>query len=165
MGEGATRSMDKLSLTTTGKKSSGLDEAVVDSWEDERSGSEEESLNDQAREKPTHLAKPSMSYPSAPPPTPMSPQFSNMPAPSNVLESASRSQRDSGDPRPEKTTQTASRMIAAGLGVRAPKRTEEEREYDRALRENERKRLSKQKEEKRKQEEERENAKKAMWDD
>ena len=37
------------------------------------------------------------------------------------------------DKRPEKTTAVAGRMIAAGLGVRAPMRTDEVREFDKAM--------------------------------
>jgi hypothetical protein len=69
------------------------------------------------------------------------------------------------DKRPEKTTAVAGRMIAAGLGVRAPKRTEEEKEFDRAMREKERKRRAEEKEKEKRETEEREKRKKAVWDD
>ncbi len=69
------------------------------------------------------------------------------------------------DVRPEKTTQTAARMIAGALGVRAPKRTEEQRAYDRAARENERKRRERDGEERRAAEAQRERAVKAVWED
>ncbi|OMP85845.1 hypothetical protein BK809_0002056 [Diplodia seriata] len=67
--------------------------------------------------------------------------------------------------RPEKTTSAASRMIAAGLGMRAPKRTDEEREYDRVMREKERKRREKEREEAANAKNREEEAKKAIWDD
>ncbi|OAL37292.1 hypothetical protein AYO20_03468 [Fonsecaea nubica] len=67
--------------------------------------------------------------------------------------------------RPEKTTATASRMIAAGLGLKAPKKTEEQRQYDRAVREQEMKRRSKEKEERAREREADEKAKAAVWDD
>jgi hypothetical protein len=67
--------------------------------------------------------------------------------------------------RPEKTTATASRLIAAGLGVKAPRRTEAEREYDRIARDAERKRREKEREDARMAEMETEKAKQAVWDD
>jgi hypothetical protein len=67
--------------------------------------------------------------------------------------------------RPDKTTKTASRMIAAGLGLRAPKRTEEEREYDRVMAEKEKKKREREREEKKQQEAEREKRREAAWDD
>jgi len=67
--------------------------------------------------------------------------------------------------RPEKTTAVAGRLIAAGLGVRAPRRTEEEREYDRVMREKERKRRDEERERNGREEAERERRKQAVWDD
>ncbi|PNS18988.1 Endocytosis protein end4 [Sphaceloma murrayae] len=67
--------------------------------------------------------------------------------------------------RPEKSTAVASRLIAAGLGVKAPRRTEEQREYDRAMRAQEVKRREREREEERKRKEEEEKAKRAIWDD
>ena len=84
---------------------------------------------------------------------------------------ASRSRGDSGvgrggvDKRPEKTTAVAGRLIAGALGVRAPKRTDEEREYDKAMREKERKRRTEEKEREKREIEEAEARKKAIWDD
>lgn len=69
------------------------------------------------------------------------------------------------DKRPEKTTAVAGRMIAGALGVRAPRRTEEEREFDRAMRDKERKRRNEEREREKKESEEREARKKAVWDD
>jgi hypothetical protein len=69
------------------------------------------------------------------------------------------------DKRPEKTTAVAGRMIAAGLGVRAPKRTDEEKEYDKAMREKERKKRTEEKERERREKEETEARKKAIWND
>lgn len=56
-------------------------------------------------------------------------------------------------------------MIAGALGVRAPRRTEEEREYDRAMREKEKKRRAEEKEREKREEGERAARKKAVWDD
>lgn len=69
------------------------------------------------------------------------------------------------DKRPEKTTAVAGRMIAGALGVRAPKRTEEEKEFDRVMREKERRRRAEEKERERKEAEATEARKKAIWDD
>lgn len=55
-------------------------------------------------------------------------------------------------------------MIAGALGVKAPKKTEEGKAYERAVRENERERREKVKEEARREEREREEARKAVWD-
>jgi len=59
----------------------------------------------------------------------------------------------------------AGRLIAGALGVRAPKRTEDEREYDKAMREKERRRRTEEKERERREKEETEARKKAVWDD
>ena len=67
--------------------------------------------------------------------------------------------------RPEKTDAVAKRMIAGALGVKAPKKTEEQRAYDRAVKEKEIKRRNAEKEEKVRQMEEAEKAKAAVWDD
>ena len=77
--------------------------------------------------------------------------------------------RDGGEAseknRPEKSTAAAARMIAAGLGVRAPKKTEEMRRYERAVRERERGRIEREREEKSRGEREREEAQRAIWED
>jgi hypothetical protein len=69
------------------------------------------------------------------------------------------------DRRPEKTDAVAKRMIAGALGVRAPKKTEEQKEYERAVREKERRRKEREGEERRREEEERERARKSVWSD
>jgi len=56
-------------------------------------------------------------------------------------------------------------MIAGALGVRAPKRTEEEREYEKAVREKERRNREREKEDQKRRAEDGEKAKKAVWDD
>jgi len=60
---------------------------------------------------------------------------------------------------------SASRLIAGALGVRAPKRTEEQKQYDKAVREKEQKRRDKEKEDKKREEEEKTKARAAVWDD
>lgn len=69
------------------------------------------------------------------------------------------------DRRPDKTTSTATRLIAAGLGMKVPKRTEAEREYDRVSRENERKKKEREREEAKRKEVEAQKAKESVWDD
>lgn len=73
--------------------------------------------------------------------------------------------RASPSQRPDKTTAVASRLIAGALGVRAPRRTVEEREYDKAMREKEKKRREEAKAKEKAEEEAREARKKSMWDD
>lgn len=67
--------------------------------------------------------------------------------------------------RPEKTTSTAARLIAAGLGQRAPRRTEEERKYDQAMKVQEKKRRDAAKAEEERKKAELEQAKKSIWED
>lgn len=67
--------------------------------------------------------------------------------------------------RPEKTTAVAGRLIAAGLGVRPPKRTEEEREYDRATREKVRKQRDEERNRERMEREQAEARRTAVWED
>ena len=59
----------------------------------------------------------------------------------------------------------ARRMIAAGLGLKVPKQTEEQKAYDRAVREKERKRRQQEREEQKRKEAELEKAKQAIWED
>jgi hypothetical protein len=56
-------------------------------------------------------------------------------------------------------------MIAGALGVKAPNKTEEQRAYDKAVREKELKKREKEKEEIRRQAEEKEKARRSVWDD
>lgn len=65
------------------------------------------------------------------------------------------------DKRPEKSTATAARMIAAGLGVRPLKKTDDMVRYEKAIREKEEKRLREEREGRLKAE----MAKKAAWED
>ncbi|KAK4033309.1 hypothetical protein C8A01DRAFT_40219 [Parachaetomium inaequale] len=164
---------------------------VADSWEDEADDDDDAASN---TETPTPVtATTSHAGTSAPPPTPMSPvasankvrpfspsALSGGPAgtsfgssippfdgasdypPSQPLPSASL-----GGPskRPEKTDAVARRMIASALGMRAPKPTEEQRAYDRAVREKEKKRREEEKEKERLREEEAAKARQAIWDD
>ncbi|KAJ9389615.1 hypothetical protein DTO063F5_2108 [Paecilomyces variotii] len=145
-------------------------DAIADSWEDEidSSGSETE----KEKEETSTPLTPSAEGPLAPPPTPISPQTSatwtatgNAPY-TDAVPPAVPNSRAPGPPRvrPAKQTAVAARLIAGGLGIRAPKRTEEQRAYDRAVREQELKRRNREKEEAARAKEEEERAKSAVWD-
>ncbi|EPE26880.1 hypothetical protein GLAREA_02794 [Glarea lozoyensis ATCC 20868] len=162
--------LTKLSLNPTPSKSSSSfakkqKAAPADSWEEEAetSGSDTEGpLSPQQ----------SNDYPSAPPPTPISPSHSRNQGfenPYGYTDGASertegRNARSDGR-RPEKTDAVAKRLIAGALGVRAPKRTEEQKAYDKAAREKETKRREKEKADAAKAELEKEKAKAAVWED
>lgn len=138
---------------------------VADSWEDEELSSDTE----------TEDVRPTLLSPleglsagtSAPPPTPATPSYAQQPfSPTESPDSHSAaSDPKSPTARPEKTDAVARRMIAAGLGLRAPKQTEEQKAYDKAIREKERKRREEEKAAQRKKEEEAVKAKAAMWED
>lgn len=149
---------------------------VADSWEDAASdsdGSGTETEPDSVTSPINALHKHASEGPLAPPPTPASPQFDSVYGGIDArFAGAGGGQPASAAPgaggparRPEKTTSVAARMIAAGIGSRAPKRTEEEREYDRVMREKERKRRDKEREEASLAKQKEEEAKKAVWDD
>jgi hypothetical protein len=161
---------------------------VADSWDLDSSGSDTETEDNTPTTKgagsgssPHNSLQPLSTVtsrdnpPHPPPPTPASPTQFEYPdnAPYNPFsgvlgsDNGGKGGRGAGglDKRPEKTTAVAGRMIAAGLGVRAPKRTDEEKEFDRAMREKERKRRAEEKERERREADERERRKKAVWDD
>jgi len=66
--------------------------------------------------------------------------------------------------RPEKTDAVARRLIAGALGVRAPRKTEEEREYEKATKEKERKRRDEERERQRQEKEAAAKERESMWD-
>lgn len=171
-------SVAKLSLGT-GTKSEGKRSRtakkpapVADSWEDEdvSSGSEAEDASEDAAE--GSLGKGGLKPgTAAPPPTPISPNYAGRPmspmgasVPAGAMYGAYDGPQ-AEKARPEKTDAVARRMIASALGVKVPKQTEEQRAYDKAMREKERKRREEQKGEERKKEEEAAKAKAAVWDD
>lgn len=182
-----TSSVTKLSLKTTAidtttprakapaKKKSA---PVAESWEDE-AGSDNESPASPSEPEETPISTTFTGGTNAPPPTPLSPIGKNQPFSPSALNAPgvfnSLSSFDGpGGPsvgsvtparRPEKTDAVARRMIAAGLGLRAPRATEEQKAYDRAIREKEKKRREEEKEAARKKEEEANKAKQAVWDD
>lgn len=103
---------------------------------------------------------------SPPPPTPVSPQ--DMDSIAQRWESGNlpttRYPNNASDRRPEKTTSTANRMIAGALGVKAPKKTEEQKQYDKAMRDAEAKRKNREKEIREQEKLQDEAAKAAVWD-
>lgn len=124
--------------------------------------------------------------PEAPPPTPASPSVKLKATSSgspyqtfppygmNGSEEADQAESNGTPPRsrgidaakrPEKTTATASRLIAAGIGQRPPRRTKEEREYDQAMRVQEKKRRDAEKEELERRRQAKERAKASIWED
>ncbi|KAF2129305.1 hypothetical protein P153DRAFT_396592 [Dothidotthia symphoricarpi CBS 119687] len=142
---------------------------VADSWDD-NSGSDTERESSPPRAgSATALSPTASDGPDPPPPTPASPPAFDFP--DNSPYAAGSRDRDAGaargglDKRPEKTTAVAGRMIAGALGVRAPKRSEEEKEFDRAVREKERRRRGEEKEREKREAEATELRKKAVWDD
>jgi len=158
------------------------DDGVVESWEDgDGDLSEDDSNNQTPTEGPGPSLKPVKSMDPAlnpPPPTPISPGNSGQyvdwepagalgggrPSTRPYTPPTPQSEGDRDRKRPEKTTSTASRMIAAGLGIKAPKKTEEQRQYDRAVRDQEIKRKNKEKEDKEREREADEKAKASVWD-
>ncbi|KAJ4414641.1 hypothetical protein N0V82_007824 [Gnomoniopsis sp. IMI 355080] len=152
--------VSKLSLQTPSTKKSvkSKKEEVVDSWEEEdiSSGSDTET------ETETETDKGHSQGTSAPPPTPISPtQYDR--DPSNSYRTVSDSPSSSA--RPEKTDAVARRMIAGALGLKAPKLTEEQKAYQAAVKEKERKRREEQKAAEKAKEEEAAKARAAIWDD
>jgi hypothetical protein len=157
-------SLDKLSINTSNNpKKASKKKVVADSWEDEElSSSDTESETTPTRGRSTD----EKDAPSAPPPTPASPS-GHYPTTSIPYENPyasvqpSRERQQTPDKRPEKTASTAARMIAGSLGLRAPKRTAEEREYDNALKEKERRR----RDEEREKAKEQEKLKASVWEE
>ncbi|KAJ6109510.1 hypothetical protein N7486_001745 [Penicillium sp. IBT 16267x] len=154
------------SATSTPKPKSAkkAKEVVADSWEDEA---------DLSGDEPVSAASPSLLTPTLstegpldPPPTPISPQASQPWDAVRVGSPATGWQGSSGPTkRPEKQTAVAGRLIAGALGIRAPKRTEEQRAYDRAVKEQEIKRRNREREEAAKAKENEEKLKTSVWTD
>ena len=136
---------------------------VAESWDDEELESGEET------DRPLSLQQ-SAPYPNAPPPTPISPSTS-FPRDTFItpfgygIDGASDARGERVGSRPEKTDAVAKRMIAGALGVKAPKKTEEQKAYDRAIKEKEIKRRNQEKEAAIRAKAEAERARAAVWDD
>ncbi|CAG8958917.1 hypothetical protein HYFRA_00012914 [Hymenoscyphus fraxineus] len=155
-------SLARLSLSTQSSKATASKKKQsqpADSWEDE--------ANNSSGEESSQPPQPA-DFPDAPPPTPASPtafknqMFTN---PYGYSADGSSDARTERLRRPEKTDAVAKRMIAGALGVKAPKKTEEQKAYDRAIKEKEIKRRNAEKEEKKREEEMAEKAKAAIWED
>lgn len=164
----------KLSLETSSPKTAAKSKSkpkkqeVADSWEEEdvsSSGSDTETESgcqaDSSEGHPQGTA--------APPPTPISPihsQSAEVPSVSSVQRPRPENAGPSSpSPRPEKTDAVARRMIAGALGLKVPKLTDEQKAYQKAIREKERKRRDEEKAEQKRKEEEAAKARAAIWDD
>ena len=143
-----------------------------------------ESWEDEELETPIEAPGPSLKQVTSndvgtrpPPPTPISPKQFEYEWPTQSLAGelklrsvnssgtvTPRSDGDADSKRPEKTTAVAGRMIAAGLGMKVPKKTEEQRQYDRAMKEQEIKRKNREKEEQSRAKADDDKAKAAVWD-
>lgn len=160
-----TPTMSGNSASSAIKKAKKQKEEVADSWEDaEISDDEPETSNNQS--KTTDFATPLTSpRPNPPPPTPMSPFDTAGGWDSHQSEVSSSSSARNDGRRPEKTDAVARRLIAAGLGLKAPKQTEEQKAYQKAVREQERKKRDQEKEAEQRRQEEKQKAKAAIWDE
>lgn len=83
----------------------------------------------------------------------------------NIASAGKLSPRNDRAVRPEKTDAVAKRLVAGALGVKTPKRSEEQKAYDRAMKEREMRRRNGEKEAKMRVEEESARAKAAIWND
>ncbi|KAL8787161.1 MAG: hypothetical protein Q9213_002377 [Squamulea squamosa] len=147
---------------------------VAESWEDENEEEEAAaSPSSNSSDDVDETATPRY-VPSAPPPTPISPSarkgdtaWGDFPLTYSPQSSIGRSSPAQATPshRPEKSTATAGRMIAGALGVKAPKRSEEAKAYERAVREKESKRIAREREERKEEEERRQQARRQVWED
>ncbi|KAH7160900.1 hypothetical protein EDB81DRAFT_330639 [Dactylonectria macrodidyma] len=137
---------------------------VADSWEDEElSDSEPEPASQADEEESQHDdIVPISKQPSASSSTHFSPEGSSWSTEPDT--SASRGLADSSR-RPEKTDAVARRMIVAGLGLKAPKLTDEQRAYQRSVQEQEKKRREQEKAAEKKAKEDAEKAKASVWED
>lgn len=152
------------------KKPSTKPKPVADSWEDEA----DISTDDEPASSKADLSSPSALSPTIsnegpldPPPTPISLQTSYPWAGASPTSAGASAGAGLNNParRPEKQTAVASRLIAGALGIRAPKRTEEQRAYDRSVKEQEIRRRNKEREELAKAKQEEERAKSSVWTD
>ncbi|GAB7348482.1 hypothetical protein MBLNU459_g6891t1 [Dothideomycetes sp. NU459] len=154
----------------------------AESWEDEADSGEDYGTSPVTAAAPLKSAThpQDTESPAPPPPTPASPSARTakpyqtgstlasiddaFDEPDRAGGGGSAAARDP-DRRPEKTTSVATRLIAAGLGVRAPRRTEEQRKYDQSMREQEKRKRDEERARQAKAKEDAERAKAAIWDD
>ncbi|KAG6010081.1 hypothetical protein E4U21_000114 [Claviceps maximensis] len=160
----ATDSLSKLTLETAkssrrpARPKAKPKKKVVDSWEDD----DESSDSDEKRRAP--VVK-SPVAPSAPPPVLFEATHGSVPSWNLDADGLTSPRGGAATKRPEKTDAVARRMIAAGLGIRAPKQTDEQRAYQRSVREQEKKKREQEREEEQRRLEESEMAKAAVWED
>lgn len=175
-----TASLKKMSISG---KSKTRKAAPADSWEDEADRDSDTETDGVGITTSPERPSPSNIQIAPPPPTPVSPSagrerglhhpaFSPLSFPvafegaNTPDQTRPRTGTEGGeDKRPEKTTAVAARLIAAGLGQRAPKRTQEQREYDQAMRIQEKKKRDQAREEEERKKREKEAAQKAIWHD
>jgi hypothetical protein len=147
---------------------------VADSWEEEEEASSEpqpsNSTNSTSKQPSDTAPVPKSSY--IPPhlkyrsAAPSPPSRSTTPPSRSTTPSASTTASSTtSERRPEKTNAVAHRLIAGALGVKVPRRTEEQRAYDKAMREQEKRKRDQEREAKKKAEEDAAKAKAAIWDD
>lgn len=165
-----TTSTTTESTSSTPKPAIAAKQPVADSWEDEADLSSDDEpkppLHDGSHSASTLSPTLSAEGPLDPPPTPISPQTSQPWGPAATAAGPTSAASPGGPARrPEKQTAVAGRLIAGALGVRAPKRTEEQRTYDRAVKEQEIKRRNREREEQAKAKEEEERLKTSVWTD
>lgn len=177
-------SLDKLQISGSSKAVAPKQRRSepVDSWEEDAEGSPGTDV-DSGTATPVHQVT-SSDLP-APPPTPASPSFSSHKTtkglpyqtfPPYGFHDGTYDDQGSGarsppvrgydeERRPEKSTAVASRLIAAGIGQKAPRRTKEQKEYDQSMKMQEKKRRDQAKAEEERKRMEKEKAKQAIWDD
>ncbi|KAI9839905.1 MAG: hypothetical protein M1819_000097 [Sarea resinae] len=161
-------SLSRPSTTPTASKTKTA--AVAESWEDDISSGEDDDKYQQETQNGDETVL-------APPPTPASPGILSPLQGDDMLDrvyvhpAANAGSRGGGSSpntptlRPEKQTAVAGRLIAGALGIRAPKKTEEQRAYEKAVKEKEIKKRNLQREAEAKAKEEAEKVKAAIWED
>lgn len=169
-----TSSLDQLRISSGGTKA--RKQEPVKSWEDETSDTETKSDGQTMPDKPC-----TSDVPQAPPATRFvsgrqreqiaarvsMPDFDFVHGAfdTSSVDSTPTTNTRGEDKRPEKSTAVASRLIAAAIGQKAPRRTEEQRKYDQAMKIQEKKKRDQAREAENKRKLEAEQAKKAIWDD
>ncbi|KAJ5450057.1 uncharacterized protein N7458_006506 [Penicillium daleae] len=148
------------SAPSTSKPKKPAAKPVADSWEDEANLSSDDEPGSTA-----DTASPSVLSPALSAEGPLDP----LQRPSHCRRRTQPASPGAGPKnparRPEKQTAVAGRLIAGALGIRAPKRTEEQRAYDRSVKEQEIRRRNREREELAKAREEDERAKANVWTD
>lgn len=161
------KSADMTAAPTKPQK--GTKQSVAESWEDEDMDS---ASDGDSRPSTSSHDRGTKDGTTAPPPTPISPNYSNASRPFPTVDLSTSLGVDQYDgagsgpiKRPEKTDAVARRMIAGALGLKAPKLTDEQKAYEKAMKEKERKRREEERAAEKKREAEAEKAKAAIWED